>query len=463
MTFPILRALRRRVLNIIDPKGDFSNPFNESFLWGSGGGYTQYDSSNITYIEQGYNINPTVFAVVNQMATKTANVPYYIRKIDDKQAKARYDSLRNATRGEATLIQKIRLKLLERKAFSKEDLPFPMDRPNAYQTWTEWHGLYKTMLKCTGNVYLYTLAPEEGPLKNQPMQIYILPSQYIQIILKPNANMLGIESPVLAYHLVYGKSYTDFKATEVIHIKYSNPNYGENGEHLYGQSPLRSGLKNIQSTNEALDLNNKTLRSGGAFGLIHGKQVALTVAQAKELKERLKEMDKNPERLAKMAGISAEVGFTRLSLTSEELKPFDYLRFDTKTICNILIWSDKLLNNDDGAKYDNVNQFRKQVVTDNIEPDLNLLAAALNESFIKRFKGYENSEIYYDVMELPEMQEDIKETTEWLNNALDRGVIVRNEYRDTIGLVERKEKEMEIPTVKDDIISLEDALNNDFL
>lgn len=461
MVFPGFNRLREQLADFINPNR-VRNKFNESFLGSVGGAWTTYDPNGLTYIEKGYNYNSTVFAVINQMATKTANVPFYVKEVKDKNAKKKLDQLMRATKGNLNLTQHIKKKQLEAKAYSKNDLAFPMERPNTNQTWTEFLSLYKTFLKCTGNVYIYILAPEEGLNAGKPMQVYLLPSQFVQITVKNGVDMMEDEDPVKGYILTYGRSFIEFEAQNVIHIKYSNPNYDENGAHLYGMSPLQAALRNIHSSNEATDLNIKTLKSGGAFGLIHGKSIPLQEDQALQLKSRLKEMDADPTRLGKIAGISAEVGFTRLSLTSEELKPFDYLNWDTKQICNVLIWSDKLLNNDAGAKYDNVSQYRKQVVTDNIQPDLELLAKALNDDFLPRFKGYENTEIVFDIMELPEMQQDVKELTTWLTQHLDRGVINRDEVRTAINYVPIETEETQKLTVTSDIISLEEALDNDF-
>lgn len=462
MRGPGLKRLINQLANDIFPNSK-RNLFNESFLKSVGGTYTAYDNETITYIEKGYNVNPIVYAVINQMATKSANVPFYIKEIKDKQAKFKLDNLMRSTKGDLNLMQRLKYIKLESKAFAKEDKPFPMERPNINQTWAEWIALYKVFLKTTGNVYIYSLAPDDGPRAGQPLQVYLLPSQHVQIIIKDNPEMLTDMDPIHGYIMNYGATgYLEFSNEDVIQIKYSNPNYDENGAHLYGQSPLQAALRNIQSSNEAIDLNIKTLRSGGAFGLIHGKTQSLTKTQADEIKSRLKEMDASPERLAKIAGVSAEIGFTRLSLTSDELKPFDYLNFDTKQICNVLIWSDKLLNNDSGAKYDNVAQYRKQVVTDNIQPDLKMLSEALNDEWLPRFKGYENSEIIFDIMELPEMQQDVKEMTDWLNTSLDRGVINRNEYRNAIHYLEIDTEDMKRFTVSNDIITLEEAIDNDF-
>ena len=79
------------------------------------------------------------------------------------------------------------------------------------------------------------------------------------------------------------------------------------------------------------------------------------------------------------------------------------------------------------------------------------------------FKGYENTCIVFEYSELPEMQQDVKEITEWLNNALDRAVITRNEYRKQIHYLEIEDKSMNRHTVQNDIIGLDEALDNDVL
>lgn len=438
------------------------NIFNESFLAPMNNAFTLYDSNAKTYIEKAYNINPIVYSVINQQATKTASIPYYIRKIKDKANYQKLEMMNIATKSDLSPQQMIKRMRLEVKAFENEDIEFPMERPNVNQTWYEFFALYKTFLKTTGNVYIYILSPELGQEAGVPIQVYILPSQYMQIITKNPVNLDNTENPITGYMLTYGRTYRIFEEKDVIHIKYPNPNFGENGEHLYGMSPLRAGLKNIQSTNKGLDLNIKTLQNGGAFGFIHAKNTALTESQAKQIKDRLLEMNASPDDLSKIAGISAEIAFTRLSLTSDELKPFDYFKFDQKQICNILSWDDKLLNSDDGAKYDNVDIARRRVISDNIVPDLKLLEEAFNSKFLPRFKGYENTILVFDVTELPEMQIDMKQLSEWLNGALDRGVITRAEYRAALNYAKVDDPNLDKFTVATDILTLDEALDDTF-
>ena len=447
--------------NIFKRNNNNTNKFNEAFFKFIGSGGSSYDLQAETYIEKGFNINPIVYSVISQMATKTSSVPYTIKKIEDKGEKQKLNNLLKATKHNLTPQQEVKRLMLESKAYTKSDYTMPLDIPNPLQTWNEFLELYKTLIKLTGNVYIYKLMPNEGMNSGTPIALYLLPSHLMEIVLKKGANMMSVESPIDGYKLIEGNIGISFTENEVTHIKYPNPNFDLNGSHLYGLSPIRSVLKNIESSNLALDLNIKTMKNGGAFGLIHSKgQTPLTYEQANGLKDRLKEMDNDPDKLGKIAGVSAEIGFTRLSLTTDELKLFDYLSFDQKQICNALGWSDKLLNNDSGAKYDNIKQFRKQVVIDNIIPDLELFAVAFNNDIMPLFKNYKGTCIYFQYSELPEMQEDMTEMVAWVKQSVEAGLISRNEGRKFMKMALSEDKSMDEITVNADILTLEQALDD---
>ena len=438
------------------------NKFNYSFISSFGGEYTSYDKDNSTYLDKGYNYNSIIYSIINKQAIKTSSIPFVVKKVDDKEAKNKLDNLYKSTKGNLSPLQKIKSRHLEIKAFNGEYLELPLKKPNANQTWAEFHQLYKTFLKLFGNVYIYLLTPEEGMNAGTPIAVYLLPSQDVKIVTKDNADLLGVESPIKSYMLIQGKQYVEFGADKVLHIKYNNANYDEDGEHLYGMSPLKAALRNIQSANKAVDNNIKTLANSGAFGFIHGKNAAIQENQAKEIKERLSEMNNNPDDLAKIAGISAEIGFTRISLTTDELKPFEYLKYDEKQLCNVLGYSDKLLNNDDGAKYDNVNSARKMVVTDDIKPDLMMLEQGFWKPFLAMYKGYDNTVLEYDISELPEMQEDTEKMVNWGVQLLDRGVLNRNELREVVTFAVIEDEAMNVYTVANDVLTLEEAIDSEF-
>lgn len=399
---------------------DNINKFNRAVYQYIGGQSAQYDYDGKTYLEEGFGKNPIVFAIINQQADKTKSVPYYIKKIKDNNARKAINQIYTATKGNLSIQQQARIKVLETKAFESEELPFPMEAPNPTQTWTEVWALYKVYMKTTGNFYLYIVSPDAGNNAGKPRQVYVLPSHLMKIVLKKNADLLNEENPISHYMLIEGNQYIEFEAENVIHVKYANPFFDMAGSHLYGLSPIRAALRNIESTNDALDHNVKTMKNSGVFGFLSSADInkPWTPEQAFQAKQKLIEMDRDSGRMGKIAAGSGLVAFTKLSLNTDELKPFEFLKYDMSTLCNVLGWSDILMNSDSNMTYNNVQNERKRVITDNIQPDLQLLSDSLNKSFIPRFGGnYQNAEITWDITELPEMQEDYKMMVDWMNQA----------------------------------------------
>ena len=171
-------------------------------------------------------------------------------------------------------------------------------------------------------------------------------------------------------------------------------------------------------------------------------------------------MNNNPEDLAKIAGVSAEVGFTRLSLTSAELMPFDYLKFDRQQIADVLNWVvDDENRGDFGGT---INEIKKSRLVDNIQPDLILLQDAFNKYFLPLFKGYENTELVYDISDLPEMQQDTKGVVDWVKILVDTAIIDRSEAREVLTFAPRDDENMKVLTVTTDLLTLDEAIESEF-
>ena len=417
------------------------NYFNEALYKLIGGNTTTYNPTLQTLMEKGYGENPDVNAIINQMASKTMAVPYIIKPIDDEKAFKKYKRFPK----DPTFLQQKKLNKIKAEAFKDDEQPMPIDRPNPNQTWDDFIFLYKVYLKVCGNFYIYKLAPETGINKGAPQQLYILPAHWMQIVLKKNASTLTDENPIDYYILEQGNQMIKFTVDSIIHIKRPNPFYNVSGSHLYGHSELMAAVRNINSSNAGIDNNTKTMQNSGVYGFIHAGdgQNPLTAEQAQNLKDRLIEMDSDGQRLSNIAGASAKLGFTKLSLTTDELKPFDYLSYNRRTLCNCLNWPVDLLNEErqgTGFGVDAVIEARKRAVTDNIKPDLDLFAEYMNLEFIQKHKGYENSVIEFDISELPEMQTDTSKMIEWMIKA----PLTLNEIREAVNYERIEDENMDI-------------------
>lgn len=454
-------SLRTGIANRIAPKQAITNVFNEAFFAFVGAGYTRYDSKAITYIDKVYNENPDVYAVVSSIARKFSSVPGILNVVEDKKAVKSLKPLYRKSLDAQGLSKK---RLLETKAFKVgEELDEPIERPNWYQSESEYKELWETFMLLTGNAYQWMLRIKDGPNAGKPVARFILPSHLVQIVLKQDAAFTKTESPISHYILVLGNSYIRFEADDVIHSKFPNPNYDMQGSHLYGQSPLRAALRDIQMQDVTRDNSIKTMRSGGVYGFIHAKdgQTPLTQEQAEEIKSRLIEMQASEQSLGRISGASAPLGFTQISVDTDKLQPFEFLKSSQKAICNVLGWSDKLLNNDIGAKYDNLDSAWKMSISNRVSPDLKIYEDGLNERYYPLFPDLPEVHLTYDVSELPEMQSDMKTLVEWLSTALDNGAISPREFRIALRYSDIDNDEMNMHFLKQGLVPLEDAIMPD--
>jgi HK97 family phage portal protein len=401
------------------------NKVNQLYFQNVGGGEVSIDFTQTWAIETAFMHNPDVYAVLMKMATKTSSVPNYCKKIkSDESYKAYKHKQKNFLPTTVGMLQELKA---QNKAYDNNTYkPLPLERPNVLMGWSEFWQLSKIYLRGCGNVFWYILRNEQ----QKPIAIYALPSHLMQIIIKPNAFNLTTESPVLGYQLIYGNFSIPFAAEEVIHIKMPNPEWTFDARQLMGMSPLKSAYLNIENQISANKHLTKMLKSSGAFGFVYVKGEAMTSEQAEQFTQRIKDMDASKERMSKITGISKEIGFQRIALGNDELEPWVALQWDRKTICNVLDWSDELMNNDGKASLSSTetSEARKIVLTDNILPDCLMFEEAMNKFFIPFFKGYEGYKFCFDFSEMPELQNDIAKLTEWAKES----PITMNEWRELI-------------------------------
>ena len=429
------------------------NYFNEALYKLIGMQTTTYNHTLEVLMIKGYGENPDVNAVVNQMCSKSTAVPYIIKPIEDEKA---YKKLKRFPNN-PNYLQTKSIDLLKKEAFKDEEQPMPIDRPNPNQSWLDLIYLYKLYLKVCGNVYIYKLAPENGANAGVPMQLYILPSHWMQIVLKSGASTLTNENPIDYFIMEQGNTLVKFDAKSIIHIKRPNPFYNNSGSHLYGYSELMAAVRNINSSNSGIDQNVKTMQNSGVYGFIHAGngQSPLTHEQGQDLRQRLVDMENSDGKLSNIAAASGALGFTRISLTTDELKPFDYLSNDRRTLCNCLNWPIDLLNEErsgTGFGVDGVIEARKRAITDNIKPDLDLFAEFINLEFIQKHKGYEKSVLEFDISEMPEMQIDIAKMIDWMAKA----PLTPNEIREAINYEEIEDENLDIIYINSNLKRIDD-------
>lgn len=457
----IVTNTRITLANWLNPEKKIrDNLFDKALLEFIGAGYTAYDTKGMTYIEKGYNLNPDVYAIVSSIARKFSSVPAILKEVDDKKALKELKKLSTKALRPHEHLKKIKL---ETKAFADdgEEIDDPLQRPNYYQSETEFRELWETFMLLTGNAYQWILSPEDGLNAGVPMARFLLPAHLVQIVLKPNADIANDDNPISHYIMLLGDISIRFERKDVIHSKFPNPNYNLGGSHLYGQSPLLSALRDIQLSNTTIDTNNDTMSNSGIFGFVHAADGAtpLESTQAEDIVSRVKQMKASKSLMGRLAGASAPLGFTKLSVDTENLQPHSFSESAQKHIANCLGWSTLLLNTE--GKWDNYAASMRIAITNRIIPDLKIYEEGLNNEYYPRFKNLKNAEIYFDVSELPEMQSDMKELCEWLAIALQNGAITPDEFRMAIKYPGSDIAETKQHYLQSGLVPIEDVAVND--
>lgn len=407
-----------------------TNAYNQAFFQYINGQKISFDYKRRSYLDAYLN-NPDINAIINQIVDKSNEVPYYIKKVADQKSYIKRERIMQSTKGNLSIQQLAQKKLFETKAFESEEIDLKLKRPNPLHTWKELFALYRIFMETDGNAYFYTVKAENGNNAGKIKQVYILPSNMVDIVLKKDSDTIIDDNPIDFYMLSEGDQRIKFPQEEIIHIKYANPNYDMSGSHLYGLSPLRAALKNIMSSDSALEHNVKNMKNGGVFGFFYSddKDTPLTADQALSFKEKLIDMNSDPANLARIAGASFKMGFQRLSLNADELKVIENLNFDRKVFANLLGWSDILLNSGDSSTYNNIQQEKRRVLTGKVQAGLLLLQEAFNTRLVPFLEGCDDSCVWeWDVSEMPEMQEDMDKMIKWMKDAY----LTPNEIRQAV-------------------------------
>lgn len=447
---------------IVAPNQTVGNALWNAFFGWAGTGLTTYDANMETYV-RAYQENADVYAIISRCAEKLSAIPFSIKKVENRPKYTQFNIERknNIMRGAFGMTEQ---KSIGSEAFAHGTLPLPMDRPNPYQTWSEFFALSEIFLLTTGNLYWTVERPDMGPNKGKPMQWYVLPSHYIQIVVREGYNPREAlnqnenDGIVSEYWFRLGSRYTTFSPQNTFHMNFPGVEYDMQGAHLYGQSPLRAVLREIQGSDEGAKNNIKMMKSGGAIGIIHGENEPLDEIQAKQLKSRLIEIKNDAGVMGQIAGISQKIGFTRIALPTRDLQPFEYDFHFQKKIANAIGFPTRLLNNDAAATYDNMALAYRELIINRTMPDVNMMAQTINNKLLPQFGPQYRGAVWdWDFEKLAEMQDDIEVLVKWGTDMVDRGVITRSEMRRLINFEPMKNPDMEIPTTTTNVIPLSEA------
>ena len=361
-----------------------------------------------TYIKDGYRKNATIYSLVNLITNAATTIPFQIyEKVNENEVK-RYKSL---TSGSVDAQSLLKANLIRKNAMVElegTELHQLLERPNAAQSYSSWISELIAFGKLTGNRYIYGIAPETGMNKGKYKELYVMPSQIMEIVSG------GIMQPVQKYRIEYQGAY-DIPAEDVCHIKDFNPYYDGTGSHLYGQSPLRAGLRSLTTNNEAVQTGVKYLQNQTARGILTSDEGDLNEVQAQQLKDKFRKNFQGSDNAGDVIITPKKLSWVNFGLNASDVSLIEQYNASIKDLCNIYSVPVQLLNNTESATYNNMKEAKKALYQNAVIPELNKIRDELNRWLAPMFG--EKLFIDFDYSAIPELQEENEKVVDQLLKA----------------------------------------------
>ena len=376
------------------------NWLGNSVLWN-----TENDDS---YITQGYQKNATIYSLINLITKAATTIPFQVYEKTNENDYKRYKALTSGMM-DAASIQKA--SLLQKNALVElqdTELHKILERPNPAQSYNAWLTELIAFGKLTGNRYIYGIGPDTGANVGKFTELYVMPSQVMEIISN------GIMEPVSKYKLEYnGTKYID--ASEICHIKDFNPYYDGTGSHMYGQSPLRAGLRSLTTNNEAVQTGVKYLQNQTARGLLTSEMGDINEVQAQQLKDKFRRQHQGSDNAGDIIITPNKMSWVNFGLNATDVSLIAQYNASIKDLCNIYNVPVQLLNNTESSSYNNMKEAKKALYQNAVIPELIKIKDELNRWLAPKYG--DKLCIEFDFSVIPEMQEETEKIVNQLSKA----------------------------------------------
>jgi len=376
------------------------NWLGNSVLWNN--------ENDDSYITQGYQKNATIYSLINLITKAATTIPFQVYEKTNENDYKRYKALTSGMMDSAS-IQKA--SLLQKKALVElqdTELHKILERPNPAQSYNAWLTELIAFGKLTGNRYIYGIGPDTGANVGKFTELYVMPSQVMEIISN------GIMEPVSKYKLEYnGTKYID--ASEICHIKDFNPYYDGTGSHMYGQSPLRAGLRSLTTNNEAVQTGVKYLQNQTARGLLTSEMGDINEVQAQQLKDKFRRQHQGSDNAGDIIITPNKMSWVNFGLNASDVSLIAQYNASIKDLCNIYNVPVQLLNNTESSSYNNMKEAKKALYQNAVIPELIKIKDELNRWLAPKYG--DKLCIEFDFSVIPEMQEETEKIVNQLSKA----------------------------------------------
>lgn len=425
-----------------------------------GGTVTWISDKLSAYIKDGYQANDIVYAAVMMVMDKVRVAPWGLYKVVDEVSLKKYHAIISNKHGahdwvEADRLRKKALEPIERPDSKTQKLAGLLKWANDRTTFNDLVAEAVGYKMVTGNNFLWANLLEAGANQGVPQELFNLPAQYTNIVATR-----AWPQRIVGYQMTAG-FLEKFNREAVMHTKYWNPEFGANGEGLYGMSPLKAGARTVTRSNSGKKAGATQLDNNGAAGIVYVDEPKEIIpatgrdAQRDVVKRAWNNEYTGAERYGKTAFSGYKMGYVAVGMSLKEMDLSTIETGDLRAIFNLWGLPSQLGNDPENKSYNNAKEAEKALTTRAAIPHMINFRDSLNKKLSGEWGGFKNIIADFDSSVYTELQEDMAAKWTWVKD-----LIVPEAYKlELMGLDVPDELPKNLILVDGNKMPLEDVIN----
>lgn len=375
---------------------------------------------NYAYVEKGFEQVGAVYECVDIIVKKIIACPRIVYRVKDQKE---YKKYLNYSQSADTLPLAMLTKGKALEEVSHSQIEKLLNQPNPDEDGDTMFERMVALYLLDGNAYLYGNAGNDADRAAQRWsELWAIPGQ---MLIKSG----GFMQPIKEYIMAMYTQNTPFPANQIKHFKTLNPRYQATGQQLYGISPLRAYLFSMDILRNADKQADKQVKNGGAMQLLspENKEDIWSSEQIEQLGQSLKDAYKSDTQLDRTVPLSIAIKATKIGLTSAELELLQLS--DAKADDIYRCYHMPLqFRTQDTATYNNLPVANRQLIYNAVAPHCRKFGRGLTDFICTPYNtSHAQYIIELDYTGLPELTDDVKTVSEWLEKCWD---LTPNEKRE---------------------------------
>lgn len=393
----------------------------KSWMFLGGETYSLYNTDFRDAINNGYEKNVDVYAIVSDIASRAVEVPLELYQSNGKQSIKsinRYKSLMNRPTDRSIMLAK-ELRRKEMREIEGNGILDLLKRPNSYQSSKDFFEALFSYYLLLGDVGIYA---EEDPIKpGKIARIHVIAPYDYQIIVDGYRNIK--EYKIMSLNASIDPKY-------FLSFRSFNPQYGNLTSINRGFSPLTSGSRVLQKANASEEVAIENFETRGAVGVLYkddNNTEDLDAVEQQDYEDKVSNKIYNSYNKGRIAFSNAKMGYLKLSTNNLELDLRALSKLSTEQLCRLWHYPYVLLNADNLTE-SNLAQFIRRMIINCVVPLQSKVCEKLLEWLAPTYGMNPNQYVLrFDVDAYPEMKQNFLDAATILEK-LD-GVLSQDEKR----------------------------------